>query len=277
MTNNGSTLIVGCGYLGQRVARQLRARGERVIGTVRSEARAGELSRDFPGIVPMIADVLDPRSIDRLPAADRALYCVGYDRASGASMRSVYVTGFRDALERLAGRVGRLVLASSTGVYGPSPDAGEWVDEDTPTDPAHESGRVVLAAEEVLRDEAGKRGLAWIILRYAGLYGPGRVPRRASIERNEPIVGDPDRPLNLIHVEDAASAAVAALDRGRSGRIYCVSDDHPGPRGAFYRLAADLLGSPRPGSSSPSPEAPRRFARCRASGSATPGCGKSWA
>jgi nucleoside-diphosphate-sugar epimerase len=247
-----TTLIVGCGYLGGRVGEILRGRGERVLATTRSASRVDAIRGR--GLEPVVADVLDPGTLDALPAADRAFYCVGYDRAAGVPMRDVYVAGFRNALERLADRVGRLVLASSTGVYGPT--EGEWIDEDSPTMPTHDSGRVVLEAEELLTGFAASRGLDAVILRFAGLYGPGRLPRRASLERGEPIVGDPERPLNLVHVDDAAAAAVAALDRGRPGRVYLVADDRPMPRGEYYRLAARLLVAPEPRFVAPAPGSP---------------------
>ena len=169
-------------------------------------------------------------------------------------MRTVALDGLRNTLERLAGRVGRLGYASSTGVYGRG--VGEWVDEESPTDPAHESGRVVLEAEGLLRAVAASRGLPIVILRFAGLYGPGRIPRRSSLERGDPIVGDPDRPLNLIQVDDAAEAVVAALDRGRPGRIYLVSDDRPTARREYYDAVARLLGAPAPRFVPPEPGSP---------------------
>ena len=239
-----TTLIVGCGYLGTRVAALLVDRRERVIGTVRSPTRAAVLRT--LGIEPVIADVLDPDSLRTLPPADRAFYCVGYDRASGAPLRAVTVEGLRNALGVLAGRVSRLVFASSTGVYGPSPSQHDEVDEDSPTLPVHASGRAALEAEDLLRESAARQDWPVVILRFAGLYGPGRVLRQASLERGEPIAGDPDRPLNLVHIADAAAVVVAALDRGQPGRIYLVSDDRPLPRRAYYTLAAELLAAPPP-------------------------------
>lgn len=236
-----STLVVGCGYLGERVARRLVARGEPVWGTVRSSQRAEVLRAS--GITPVIADVLDTALLEGLPAADRMLHCVGFDRSAGLAMRTVYVDGLRNVLERVAGRTGRLVYASSTGVYGQ--DDGGWVDEDAPTEPRHESGRVCLEAEALAREYASAHGIAWIVLRFAGLYGPGRVPRRAAIERGEAIVGDPSKYVNFIHVDDAANAAVAALDRGEPGRVYHVADDRPTTRREFYgQVAACLIVAP---------------------------------
>jgi nucleoside-diphosphate-sugar epimerase len=231
-----TTLIVGCGYLGQRVGAILAGRGEAVLGTVRSPARAGALAAI--GIEPIIADVLDPRSLAGLPGAERVLYCVGYDRAAGASMRAVYIDGLVGALASLEGRFGRLAYVSSTGVYGQTD--GSWVSEEDPTEPVQESGRVVLGAEELVRP------LGAMLLRCSGLYGPGRIPGRASIERGEPIGVDPAKFLNLIHIDDAATGAVAALDRGVDGRVYHLSDDRPVERGEYYGLLARLLAAPAP-------------------------------
>ena len=108
-----------------------------VFGTARERARARRPARTA-GSSPLIADVLDPDSLARLPAADRVFYCVGFDRSAGVPMRTVYVDGLRNALEALAGRTRPLVYASSTGVYGRND--GDWVDEDSPTEPAHRVG-----------------------------------------------------------------------------------------------------------------------------------------
>jgi nucleoside-diphosphate-sugar epimerase len=239
-----TTLIIGCGYLGQRVGSLLRGRGEQVFGTVRSEARATQIAS--LGIQPVIADVLSLHSLRVLPAAERIFYCVGFDRAAGASMRAVYVDGLMNVLDQLTRGVSRFVYASSTGVYGQS--EGEWVDEETSPAPRNESGRICLEAEERLADWSKRlqsQG-AGVRLRFAGLYGPARVVRRALIEQGEPIPGDPDKKLNLIHIDDAAQAVVAALEVGAPDDVYLVSDDRPVTRREYYSLAAQLLGSPAP-------------------------------
>jgi nucleoside-diphosphate-sugar epimerase len=239
-----TTLIVGCGYLGQRVGTRLRQQGERVIGTVRSPERAARLAG--LGIEPVIVDVLVRSSLGSLPAAERVFYCVGFDRAGGSSMRTVYLDGLQNVLDVLPPYLTRFVYASSTGVYGQTAD--EWVDETSPTCPQHESGKVCLEAEE--------RVLAWgkarvhstsaIILRFAGLYGPRRVMRRSIVERGEPILGDPDKFLNLIHIDDAARAAAAALAATSARSIYVIADDRPVTRREYYAALALLIGSPEP-------------------------------
>ena len=259
-----TTLIVGCGYLGRRVARLLSGRGEVVLGTTRSASRQAELA-DW-GARAVVADVLDPGSLRDLPSADRVLYCVGLDRAAGVPMRTVYVDGLRNVLQALDGKAGRFVYASATSVYGRND--GGWVDEDSPTEPATASGRACLEAETLAREWAGTRRFELSIVRYSGLYGPGRVIRRDALKRGEPIAGDPEKYLNLIHIDDAASAALAALDRGQHERVYLASDDRPVPRREYYELAARLLGAPDPRFAPPGPgsaAAPREEADRRVS------------
>jgi nucleoside-diphosphate-sugar epimerase len=237
-----STLIIGCGYLGRRLGVELIARGESVFGTTRSTAKADELRRQ--GIRPIIADVLEPRGAP-WPGVERVVYAVGHERSTGVPIRRVYVEGLRAALERFGAPPRRLIYASSTGVYGQGD--GSRVDERSPTEPRSESGRACLDAEAVIRSFAERTGTACTILRFAGLYGPGRLIGRAAIERGEPIEGDPDHILNLIHIDDAARFVVAAAIReGTPGDTYVVSDDRPVPRREFYGLVADCLDLPPP-------------------------------
>jgi nucleoside-diphosphate-sugar epimerase len=237
-----STLIVGCGHVGLEVARRLVARGERVFGTTRSPARAPAL-KDL-GIEPVVADVLEPATLHALPGADRVLHCVSFDRSAGPAKRAVYVDGLRHVLEALEGRVGHFVYTSATSVYGQA--GGVWVDEDSPTAPREGSGRVCLEAERLAQAFAARSGLSLAIVRYSGLYGPGRIIRRAALERGEPIAGDPCKYLNLIHRDDAAAAALVVLDRGASGRVYLATDDRPVTRAEYYTRAAACLDAPAP-------------------------------
>jgi nucleoside-diphosphate-sugar epimerase len=247
-----STLIVGCGYLGHRVGARLRDRGEQVHGTIRSPNRAEEIAGQ--GIEPVVADVLDLDSLRGLPATERVFYCVGFDRSAGATMRTVYVDGLQNVLDSLPRSVSRFVYASSSGVYGQTD--GEWVDENSTTRPQHESGKVCLEAEQLVRVWADSRAssVSAVILRYVGLYGPGRVVRRAILERAEPIPGDPAKYLNLIHIDDAVLAGVAALETIEVEPIYLIGDDRPVTRREYYSLMATLLSAPEPRFEPPGPE-----------------------
>lgn len=226
-------LIFGCGYLGQRVASQWLTQGRRVLAATRNVARLP------PGVEPIECDVLKPDSLRALPQVDTVLYAIGFDRASGATMRAVYVDGLANVLANLPAS-SRFIYISSSSVYGQTD--GGWVDETSPMLPLEDSGRIVLDAENVL---LGKRPDA-VLLRFAGIYGPGRLLRRQTIEKGEPIVGDADKWLNLIHVDDGVRAVLAAEQQAQQGRVYNICDDHPVRRRYFYTALARMLNAPDP-------------------------------
>jgi nucleoside-diphosphate-sugar epimerase len=240
-------LLIGCGYLGSRVTARWLAERHRVFATTRKPERADELRRQ--GIDPVVCDVLDPASLKHLPDVTTVCYAVGLDRTAGRSMREVYVEGLRNVLELLP-QPKRFVYISSTGVYGQCD--GEAVDESAITEPVEESGKVVLEAEQLLRS----RMPGAVILRFAGIYGPGRLLRRQALVAGETIVGDAEKWLNLIHVEDGAAAVLAAETHGQPGRTYNVCDDAPVRRRNFYTLLAQLLKAPPPSFVPPAPGVP---------------------
>ncbi len=228
-----AALIVGCGYLGSRVATAWVASGRRVLALTRS--RSAELTA--LGISPIVGDVLDPDSLTHLPDVGVVLYAVGLDRRAGRSMRDVYVQGLENVL-KVVRCAGPILYVSSTGVYGQTD--GEWVDETSETNPLEESGKVVLDAEAMLR----KHRADAVVLRFAGIYGPDRVLRKQALLNGEPLVGDAEKWLNLIHVHDGRDAVIAAEVKAHPGETYLIADDEPVPRRAFYTEAAEILGAP---------------------------------
>jgi nucleoside-diphosphate-sugar epimerase len=226
-------LIFGCGYLGRRVAALWRAAGHRVVALTRTHADALRPA----GIEPITGDVLDRDSLRALPPASTVLYAVGLDRTAGKPMREVYVTGLANVLGTLPPCT-RFVYVSSTGVYGRTD--GRWVDELDPAEPTDESGAVVREAEQLLRAERPNA----IVLRFAGIYGPDRLLRKQPLLKGEPLVGDADKWLNLVHVADGAAAVLCAESRGAPGETYNVADGAPVARRDFYTLLAELLNAP---------------------------------
>ena len=238
-------LIVGCGYLGGRVARLWRAQGHAVVAVTQ---HAGQEKGDSPhlperqGLQTFIADVTRPETLVGLPAAETVLYAVGYNPRGGRSRRQVYVDGLRAVLDALPPECGRFVFISSAGVYGDA--GGDWVDEDSPCRPASDAGRALLDAEAVLhRHPLGQRS---IILRLAGLYGPGRLPPTADLASGAAIAIPADRLVNLIHVDDAAAVVLAAESWARPPRTYLVSDGQPIERRTYLSRLAEVSGLPPP-------------------------------
>ena len=225
-------LIIGCGYLGRVVAERWLAAGHRVAALTRG--RADELQS--LGVEPIVGDVTEAATL-HLPPVTTVLYAVGLDRSAGRPMRDVYVGGLTNVLAALP-RPAHVLYVSSTSVYGQTD--GSLVDESSPTEPMEENGQIVLECERLLRETLPSA----IVLRFAGIYGPGRVIRRTAIEAGEPLASDPDHWLNLIHVADGARAVAAAADRGAPGATYNVADDTPVRRGDFYTAMAELLAAP---------------------------------
>jgi nucleoside-diphosphate-sugar epimerase len=231
-------LIVGCGYLGSRVAARWLAEGSSVHAITRSATRAADLASR--GIKPIVADVTRAETIRNLPGVATLFWAVGFDRTSGASHHDVHVTGLARVLDALPGQP-RPILSSSTGVWGD--ERGGIVDETTPANPSRDAGRVLLEAEELLRSHRRGPGVA---LRFAGLYGPDRLPRLADLEAGRPLAADPDSWLNLIHVDDAAAIVCAVAAAAAPAPLYVVSDGHPVRRRDWYGHIATCLGSPPP-------------------------------
>lgn len=238
MASSPPRLIVGCGYLGSRVAERWRAAGSQVFAMTRSETRAADLAAR--GLVPIVADVTKPETIRGLPEVATVFWAVGFDRASGTSHRDVHVTGLGRVLDALPGRP-RPILSSSTGVWGD--EDGRVVNEQTPTHPAREAGAVLVEAEALLRRHRLGPGVA---LRFAGLYGPGRLPRLDDLKAGRPLPVDPDSWLNLIHVDDAAQVVCTVAEAPRPQPLYVVSDGRPVRRGDWYGHIARVIGSAPP-------------------------------
>ena len=232
-------LIVGCGYLGRRVADLWHQSGDAVYVVTRTGEHAAEFAE--MGWLPLVADVLVPATLDDLPQVDTVLFAVGYDRSSSASIQQVYVEGLKNVLDKLTTSIGCVIYISSTGVYAET--GGDWVDEDSPTHPNRESTQACLDAERLLKSH--RQGATGKILRLAGIYGPGRLPRRDDLLEGRPIRVPAGGYLNLIHVEDAARAVVAAAQTGPPG-IYSVADGAPTLRQDYLEELARLLEAPPP-------------------------------
>lgn len=138
-----------------------------------------------------------------------------------------------DVARALAG-VPRVVYCSSTSVYGDQ--QGGPVDEDTPVAPLSPWGRARVEAEEALRGQGA------VIVRAAGIYGPGRnIVERLRAGRVR-VTGDLDRPVNLIHVEDLATILIAAAERGVPGTCYLAASGRPISWQALIETASALSG-----------------------------------
>ncbi len=231
-------LIFGCGYLGRMVALQLRDNGRQPIGVVHSAASAEGLKG--MGIDALRAD-LDATALPGLPLHDSLLFYFippPKDGDTDTRVRNlIYAFGH-------AGHPRRIVYLSTTGVYGDC--NGDWVTEERPVSPVASRAKRRWDAECSLREWRATTGGELVVLRVAGIYGPDRLPLQ-RLRAGLPLVRAEESPwTNRIHVADLVQVCLAAMQRGRDGEVYNVSDGTPGTMIDYFTRIADLAGLPRP-------------------------------
>jgi nucleoside-diphosphate-sugar epimerase len=232
-------LIIGCGDIGERVARLERSEGRAVAGLVRSEKSARRLRA--AGIQPSMVDLDAPASLNNFPVKDAVVYYFAPPPDTGVTdprMETFVSVLTSSNLPK------RIVLISTTGVYGDC--HGEWVTEDRPPNPQVDRARRRLAAETMLQRWSEKSGVPIVILRVPGIYGPGYLPEE-RLRSGEPVLREDEAPFsNRIHADDLARVCIAAARHAHPSLFYNVSDGHPTTMTDFFYRVADVLGIPRP-------------------------------
>jgi nucleoside-diphosphate-sugar epimerase len=234
-------LIVGCGDVGLRVLRHLPP-AWRVFATTSQPARMAELRA--AGAQPVLVNLDRPATLRALGRIAPFVLHLAPPPAQGKidpRTRSLV-----QALSR-GGRVRRLVYASTSGVYGDA--GGARFDETRPVAPATDRARRRVDAETVLRAWGRRSGAVVTVLRVPGIYAtdrPGGHPRERLLRGAPVLRPEDDVHTNHIHADDLARACIAALWRGRPGRVVHTSDHTELAMGDYFDLAADLSGLPRP-------------------------------
>jgi nucleoside-diphosphate-sugar epimerase len=251
----------GTGAVGRPLIAKLRAQGHAVVALTRSAKRARELAEQ--GVEPAIADVFDADAVKAV--VGRAQPDVVIEQLTALpktytreSMRAA--APFNQRI-RLEGGANVLAAAQSTGVrrylrqsvaFFATPGPG-LADEETPlaTDVSAELAADARVLEEIERRLLATAGIEGIVLRYGFFYGPGTwftpdgdVAEQAR-RQQFPIVGSGEGVWSWLHIEDAAIATVAAVERGNPG-IYLITDDRPLAVREWLPAFAQWLGAPAP-------------------------------
>ncbi len=148
----------------------------------------------------------------------------------------------RGDLDR-AERLEWLCYYSTVGVYGDF--GGEWIDETAPTRPINKRSAHRVEVEQQWRDYATERGLPLLILRLAGIYGPGRSSFDKLREGTARRIIKANQVFNRIHVEDIGRVTMLAAQRKLAG-TFNLSDDEPAPPQDLVEYAANVMGVPVP-------------------------------
>ncbi len=251
-------VILGCGYVGTRLARALLAEGHRVRACSRHVDKLADLQA--------LGAQLHALDASRARAFGPALYGL----SSPTVLYSIPpVVGMPpgEALRRasevaMTSGAPRFIYLSSTAVYGETPD-GEIVDESTSLaiGDAEAGPRI---AEESAVETARNAGLSTVILRLSAIYGPGRGVRERLKAGTYKLIDDGIHYYSRVYVDDVVALIRTAADRAPHGAIYCVADDRPTTQREYTEWLARRLGVPLPPSvASLAPGAPRRAVRNR--------------
>ena len=249
-------LIVGCGYVGLPLGKELARRGHAVFGLRRSVLAAAELQA--AGIIPLHADITRPETLARLPRDfDWVVNCAASGGGSVEDYRNIYLAGNRNLASWLAGSpLKKYVYTSSTSVYGQND--GSVVTEKSPAEPEAETAKILVAAEKFLLAAVERRFPA-VILRVAGIYGPARGHGFKQFLRGTArIEGDGTRWLNMIHRDDLTGVITAALQSAPPGEIFNAADNQPVSQLKFFTWLAAELKRPLPPGAAPDAEVWRR-------------------
>lgn len=251
-------LVAGAGYVGGALARRLAEQRHEVFALKR---RPTPLEGAVQGLV---ADLSRPETLRNLPdCLDAVVYAASPDATTDAAYHSAYVRGIRNLLAALAAqppRTRRLVLTSSTAVY--AQQAGEWVDETSPAQAEHFTGRRVREGEALWLGS----GAQAVVLRLGGIYGPGRARLVEAVRRGEATYPPgPPRYVNRNHRDDCARALEHLLTLEAPEPLYLGTDGHPAAQREVVEWLAAALGapSPQPGPGAPAPRRAETNKRCR--------------
>jgi nucleoside-diphosphate-sugar epimerase len=214
-------LIVGCGAIGLELAKVLSTKGHEVTGLKRSPPA---LSLD--GISYIAADISSAADLSGLDADfTQAFFIVSPDGRNEQSYRAVYEAGLNNLLARLPST--QWLMVSSTSVYGQS--QGEWVDENSAAEPDNIASQLIRQAEHrLMASNSGN-----IVVRFSGIYGPGREYLLRQAMQSPPIQQSPPYFTNRIHQQDCVGVLSFLLEQclvdNALAQCYLATDDDPAP------------------------------------------------
>ncbi len=234
-----SILIIGCGDIGLRVAKQL-SRSHRVFALTSQQSRFQELRE--VGATPILGNLDQPESLWRLAGLAQTVIHLAPPQNSGN--RDCRTRNLIRILAQGSNAVRRLIYISTTGVYGDH--RGAKVSEITPVNPQSERAKRRVDAERVLRLWGPANGVAVTILRVPGIYAADRLPIERLESKTPALVAEEDAYSNHIQSDDLARLVCAAVYHGKPQRIINACDGGETKMGDYFDAVADAFGLQRP-------------------------------
>ena len=218
-TTGKTVLLAGCGDIGLALGKLLGQQGYEVTGLKRTRLAD-------PPFAMIYGDLLDPQSLSELaPRYDFIVYTATPGSMTPEAYEDAYVKGLNNLMHATEAPAQRLILVSSTGVYHQS--AGDVVDEDSPTEPQRFSGKALLKSEQL----AQQTWPGTVAIRFAGIYGPGRLRLIRKVKSGEPVSVEPPRYTNRIFSEDCVHLLAFLMEKNLEGvaldPVYIGCDDAP--------------------------------------------------
>jgi len=235
-------LIAGCGAIGSDLAYTLANSGHYVTGLKRNPPPSTHANLGF-----FKADITHANDLEGLESDfDQIFFILSPDKRDELSYGSVFETGLDNLVAKLSKTDFRApwIFVSSTSVYGQC--KGERVDEDSETEPHSDTSRIILAAEKKLLALNPDN----IVVRFSGIYGPGREYLIRKAKTNPSVQYDPPYYTNRVHHRDCVSVLKFLNEKSLSGgkleQCYLVSDDNPAALWEVMAWLAQLLKLPPP-------------------------------
>ncbi|WP_224982460.1 NAD-dependent epimerase/dehydratase family protein [Geomonas agri] len=226
-------LIIGCGAVGRRVAALALAQGTSVCTFNRGEA-------PLAGVTHHAGNLDEPDTLHGLPT--RGAGVIYLAPPPGGGHEDSRMRNFLASIAA-ADEPAKVVYISTSGVYG---GGSEVVTEETEPDPQTARGKRRLHAERLLQAWGRERGVPVVVLRVTAIYAADRLPVTQLTTGQPVLLEEQCLPSNRIHADDLSRICLAALERGKDGAVFNVSDGSPSTMTAYFNAAADKLGLPRP-------------------------------
>jgi nucleoside-diphosphate-sugar epimerase len=244
-------LAGGTGAIGVPLIRQLVAAGHQVTALTRSPANASKLRA--LGAAPAIADALDAGALRRVVVDAKPTHVVheltAIPKGGVRTARDLEATnrlrieGTRNLIDAAVAAGAKRIVVGSFATFG-----GDMAANAPPA--VRPAAEAVLSMESQTLEASRAGRIEGVVVRYGLFYGPDTGSTRQMIamakRRMLPAIRGDRSLLSSIHVDDAASATIAALERASAGSVYDIVDDRAASFSDIVRALAEAAGAPRP-------------------------------